>query len=113
VNKHVLTVLSADEPKTLGVVEPLNCSLFHVSEILVIDFERSIQMQLSTYNLFAEIQFVSNDVEMLARRTIFPPLFFTRRFHIAEFPRLKRAGFWGKEQLRHIANYQIALSPCI
>jgi hypothetical protein len=29
-NKYVLTVLTADEAKTLRIVEPLHCSLFHV-----------------------------------------------------------------------------------
>ena len=37
-HEHVFAVLPADEAKTLGVVEPLHCSLFHVSKILVIDF---------------------------------------------------------------------------
>jgi hypothetical protein len=30
-NENVLTVLAADESETLGVVEPLYCSLFHFS----------------------------------------------------------------------------------
>ena len=29
VNKHILTILAADETITLGVVEPLYCSCFH------------------------------------------------------------------------------------
>jgi hypothetical protein len=29
VDENVLTILAADKTKTLGVVEPLNCSLFH------------------------------------------------------------------------------------
>jgi hypothetical protein len=29
-HEHVFTVLTADEAKSLGVVEPLHCSLFHV-----------------------------------------------------------------------------------
>jgi hypothetical protein len=28
-DEYVLTVLTADEAKTLRIVEPLNCSLFH------------------------------------------------------------------------------------
>jgi len=33
-HKHVLTALTSDEAKTLGVVEPLHCSLFHVAQNL-------------------------------------------------------------------------------
>ena len=31
VNKNVLTIAAADEAVTLGIVEPLNCTLFHVA----------------------------------------------------------------------------------
>jgi hypothetical protein len=30
VNEYVLAVLTAQKSKTLGVIEPLNCALFHV-----------------------------------------------------------------------------------
>ncbi len=33
VHKHVLTVLTADEAKPLGIVKPLDCSLFHFDSI--------------------------------------------------------------------------------
>jgi len=29
VNEHIFAVLTADKTVTLGVIEPLNCSLFH------------------------------------------------------------------------------------
>src|SRR5438270_4123687 len=34
VHEHVLTVLTANETKPLGIVEPLHCSLFHVCYFL-------------------------------------------------------------------------------
>jgi hypothetical protein len=37
VNKHVLAVLTADEAKTLGIVKPLYCSLFHCVDFLSTD----------------------------------------------------------------------------
>jgi hypothetical protein len=37
VNEHVLTILTADEAKPLGIVEPLHCSLFHICYFLSAD----------------------------------------------------------------------------
>jgi hypothetical protein len=77
VYKHVLTILTADEAKTLGVVEPLHCSLFHARKFLVNDFAAQYKKGFSGYNS-AENQSVSNDGEMLARLANFPDKNFTK-----------------------------------
>jgi hypothetical protein len=61
VDENVLTALTADETKTLSVVEPLNCTLFHLCKTL---FCIGITLELKPEDLQAG--FVARLVERTA-----------------------------------------------
>src|SRR5437763_3525293 len=67
VNEHILAVLTADKAKPLGIVKPLNCSLFHVRYFLkAIEFAARSKSGFVQYER-CRIQSVSNDVRRLAQ----------------------------------------------
>ena len=68
VNKHILAVLTADEAKPLGIVEPLDSSLFHFRYYLkaFLNLPLATDQGFDTQYRVAENQSVSNVVPTVA-----------------------------------------------
>jgi hypothetical protein len=66
VSEYVLAILTADEAKTLSIVEPLHCSLFHI-----LSFVRQIAVEnKSETELFVQRQQFCFGVEIIASRLL-------------------------------------------